>query len=245
MKARRCAVLPPRPPAGGCSCSFAAQGQYLKLLDATVYSLVFAAACLAQDEAAIQPNANAVASPAAPVDIPPPPASALKDLFGVGTWVQTLAATVSDQIRHFPTEWGHGATHGFGRRAASEYGQVALGNLIESGVQRLHKEDPRYFRVGQGSFFGRTWHVIENTVVVHSTNGGRTVSLALPASAYGNWAIASRWYPDDLRGPGSIFLWGSSNAGMKVAGNFFREFWPDVKGVFKRRPASPPHTGSD
>jgi hypothetical protein len=175
---------------------------------------------------------------------PPPPASVVKDLFGIGTFAQTLAASLSDQIRHFPPEWGRG-TSGFGTRAASEYGQVAIGNLIESGVQRWHKEDPRYFRSGQGSFVRRTAHVIGNTVVVHSTSGGRTVSLALPASAYGSWAIATCWSPDNLRGPGSIFRWGSSNVGMKMAGNFFREFWPDLKARFRRSPVSPRRMGSD
>jgi hypothetical protein len=193
---------------------------------------VFAAACLAQDGPA-------------PPDAVPPPTSVTRDLFGVGTLAQTLAASLSDQIRHFPSEWGHGVARGYARRAASEYGQVSSGNLIESGVQRLHKEDPRYFRRGQGSFFRRTCHVVENTVVVHTTTGGRTVSLALPASAYGSWALATRWNPQDLRGPGSIMHYGSSNVGMKMAGNFVREFWPDVKAAFRRRPASPPHTGSD
>jgi hypothetical protein len=112
-------------------------------------------------------------------------------------------------------------------------------------VQKLHKEDPRYFRRGQGNVFRRTYHVVENTVVVHSTDGHCTMSLALPASAYGNWAIATRWSPDDLRGPGSIFRWGTSNVGMKVAGNFVREFWPDVKGAFRHRPATLTPTGSD
>jgi len=111
---------------------------------------------------------------------------------------------------------------------------VATGNLIESSVQWLHKEDPRYFRSGQGNFFRRTGHVIGNTAVVHNTSGGRTVSLALPAFAYGSWAIATRWSPDSLRGPGSIFRWGSSNVGVKMAGNFIREFWPDVKSMFRR-----------
>lgn len=178
-------------------------------------------------------------------DVPPPPASVYKDLFGLGTLAQTMAASLSDQARHFPGEWGHRGRHGYDKRLASEYGQVAIGNLIESGVQRLHKEDPRYFRDGQGSFFRRTGHVIGNTVVVHTTDGGRTVSLALPASAYGSWAIATAWSPDSLHGPVSILHWGSANLGMKMAGNFVREFWPDVKAAFKRRPASPPHTGND
>jgi hypothetical protein len=188
--------------------------------------------CLAQ-------TAGSVAGPV------PAPESVVRDLFSLGTFEQTLAAAVSDQIRHFPGEWGHGVTHGFGTRTASEYGQVAISNLIESGVQYLHKEDPRYFRRGEGNFFRRTRHVIENTVVVHSIDGHRTVSLALPASAYGNWAIATRWSPDDLRGPGSIFKWGTSNVGMRMPGNFVREFWPDVKGVFRRRTGTANLTASD
>jgi hypothetical protein len=111
-----------------------------------------------------------------------------------------------------------------------------MGDLIQSGVQKLHKEDPRYFRRGAGNFFARTFHVIANTVVVHSTDGGRTVCLALPAEAYGSWAIAARWYPADQQGLGSFFKWGSSNAGLKFAGNFAREFWPDVRNLFRARP---------
>jgi hypothetical protein len=169
----------------------------------------------------------------------------LQDLFAPGTFCQTVTAAITDQLRRFPAEWGHGVTHGFGARTASEYGQVALGNLIESGVQAWHKEDPRYFRRGHGNFFLRTFHVIENTLVVHSTDGGRTVSLATPASAYGSWAIAARWYPADLHTAGSLFAYGSTNVGMKAAGNFFKEFWPDVKGIFKRSPGTLLHTGSD
>lgn len=206
----------------------------MKLATPVLCVLVFAVLGRAQDDAALQPKPETLApSPApSPAGVPPAPDSVLRDLFGPGTFEQTLAAAVSDQIRRFPEEWGHGVTHGFGARAASEYGQVAMGNLIESGVQALHKEDPRYFRRGHGNFFRRTFHVIANTLVVHSTDGGRTVSLALPASAYGSWAIAARWYPTDLHGVASLFQWGSANVGMKAAGNFVREFWPDLKGIF-------------
>ena len=195
--------------------------------------LLAAAVCRAQD--GDPPTAaDVLASQPLPAAAPQP-ASVMRDLFGPGTLAQTLSASVFDQIRHFPTQWGRGKLGGFQKRAASEYGQVAIGNLIQSGVQKLHHEDPRYFRRGRGNFFARTYHVIGNTLVVHSTDGGRTVSLALPAYAYGNWAIAARWYPADVRGAGDFFRYGSSNVAMKAAGNFFREFWPDVKGVLLRR----------
>jgi len=52
--------------------------------------------------------------------------------------------------------------------------------------------------------------VIENTLVVHSMEGGR---LATPASAYGSWAIAARWYPANLHTAGCFFAYGSANLG--------------------------------
>jgi hypothetical protein len=196
--------------------------------------LAAGAVCRAQEDG-VHSAAEVPAPYASPAAGAPQPASVLRCLFGPGAFAQTLSASVYDQIRHFPAEWGRSRYGGFQKRAASEYGQVAIGNLIQSGVQKLHKEDPRYFRRGQGNFFARTFHVIGNTLVVHSTDGRRTVSLALPAYAYGSWAIAARWSPADVRGAGDFFLYGSSNIATKAAGNFFREFWPDVKRRFVRR----------
>jgi hypothetical protein len=194
--------------------------------------LILAGTCRAQDDGSqSQPDTLAPADRlAGPV---PAPASVLHDLFSPAALGQTLAASVEDQLRHFPSQWGEGLTGGYPKRAASEYGQVALGNLIQSGVQKLHKEDPRYFRRGEGNFFLRTFHIISNTLVVHATDGTRTVSLALPAEAYGSWAIASLWYPAAQHNAGAFFRYGSANVGVKMAGNFFREFWPDVKALFK------------
>ncbi len=205
----------------------------MKRYSLLLYLVILAGACRAQDDGS-QPPPDTLAPAdhlAAPV---PAPASVVHDLFSPSAFGQTLAASIEDQLRHFPSVWGEGVTGGYQKRAASEYGQVALGNLIQSGMQKLHNEDPRYFRRGEGNFFLRTFHVIANTVVVHSTDGTRTVSLALPAEAYGSWAIASAWYPTNEHGAGAFFRYGSANVGVKMAGNFFREFWPDVKAAFKR-----------
>ncbi len=196
-----------------------------------LYLLIAAGACSAQNDGP-QPPADALA-PADSLAAPAPaPNSVVHDLFSPTAFGQTLAASVEDQLRHFPSSWGEGLTGGYQKRFASEYGQVALGNLIQSGIQKLHREDPRYFRRGHGDFFVRTFHVITNTLVVHSTDGERTVSLSLAAEAYGSWGIASLWYPPDERSVGAFFRYGSANMGVKMAGNFFREFWPDVKTLF-------------
>jgi len=158
----------------------------------------------------------------------------IKKLFGPQAIVATVPAAVADQVREFPKEWGpHG--DGFGKRAASEYGQYILYSGIESAVQTIHKEDPRYFRLRTGNFFHRTAHVISGTFTARTQNGGKTFALSLPAASCGSWAIATRWNPRSLRTPISILEWGSTGVEMKAAANFFREFWPDVKNLFRRK----------
>jgi hypothetical protein len=158
----------------------------------------------------------------------------LKKIFGLPAVFATAPAALADQFRKFPKEWGQN-WNGFGKRAASEYGQYVVYAGIESVVQALHKEDPRYFRSGQGNFFQRTGHVIARTFVARKQGGGNTFALSLPAAAYGSWAIASRWNPRSLRTPMSVFEWGSSGVEMKASANFFREFWPDVKSLFRKK----------
>ena len=160
----------------------------------------------------------------------------LKKVFGPQAIVATAPAALADQFRTFPKEWGSEWNwSGFGRRAASEYGQFVIYAGIESVVQALHKEDPRYFRLGKGNFFRRTAHVVTGTFVARKKDGGSTFALSLPAASYGSWAIASRWNPRSLHGPVSILEYGSTGVEMKASANFFREYWPDVKSLFRKK----------
>lgn len=207
-------------------------------------------ASLAQDNATQpKPEDPAIASQAAPAALdqaaePSDPAIwpdwktreiiLLKKIFGPPALLSTAPAALADQIRTFPKEWGRNG-RGFGKRAASEYGQYVFYVGIEGAVQALHKEDPRYFRLGEGNFFRRTAHVIVRTFVARKQGGGDTIALSLPAASYGSWAIATRWNPRSLRTPMSIFEWGSTGVEMKASANFIREFWPDVKKFVRKK----------
>ena len=115
------------------------------------------------------------------------------------------------------------------------YGQFVLSELIEAGVQAIHHEDPRYFRMGKGGFGKRLKHSVVSTFWVPKPGGGHTFAYSVPAGVYGSWAIATRWSPPDLQTPFKIVQWGSVGMGIKVSANSFREFWPDIKKkVFKK-----------
>jgi len=158
----------------------------------------------------------------------------LKKLVGLQAFYETVPGAISDHVRNFPTQWGRGPD-GFGKRVASQYGQFVLSELIEGGVQAIHHEDPRYFRLGHGGFVHRLKHSVVSTFWVPKPGGGHTFAYSVPAGVYGSWAIATRWSPPDLQTPFKIVQWGSVGMGVKVSANSFREFWPDIKKkVFKK-----------
>jgi len=187
------------------------------------------------DSAAAPADPELKAAPdAAAADSTPINKPILKRLFSVEAVGATLPGALVQQAHNWPSEWG-GRRLGFEKRVGSLYGQFVAGVLIENGVKAIDHEDTRYFRAGSGNFFKRTAHVITGTLVARKPGGGRMFAWSVPANAYGSWAIATLWSPREYRTAGSIFQWGSAGMGVSAGTNFLREFWPDVKGVFRKK----------
>lgn len=169
---------------------------------------------------------------------PPPQKPFLKRLFSVEAITATLPGAILQQYHDWPSEWGKKSL-GFEKRTASLYAQFVLGLGIEAGVKAVHPEDTRYRRRGRGNFFARTSYVVEHTVLARKDDGHLTVAYSMPANAYGSWALATLWSPREYRNAESIFEWGSAGVGTVALTNFFREFWPDIRGVFHKKKAAP------
>ena len=78
-----------------------------------------------------------------------------------------------DQINNFPREWGQG-WHGLWRRTASNVGYDTMRNTFMFSADSIAGQDPRYFRLGEGSFSSRTSHALSQTFVGH-TDGKKAV----------------------------------------------------------------------
>jgi hypothetical protein len=203
---------------------------------------VLGGVALAQETVPDPPKTEQPADPTAPATaVAPvattPPASAFsgffKDLVSPRALLATAPGTVLDEIHEFPKQWGEGVPAAE-KRAASLYGQFVVGDIIERSVKAIDKENTRYRRLGQGNFFLRFEHAVAFTVVARTPDGGFCPAYSTLANDYGSWAIATLWSPRSLRNPESIFEWGTGNVGVRAGGNFLREFWPDVKGIFKK-----------
>lgn len=178
------------------------------------------------------------AAPVAPATTAPTPSRQkpfFKRLFTVQAVTSTLPGAILQQVHDWPSEWGKDRL-GFEKRVGSLYAQFVIGVMIEDGVRAIHHEDDRYRRLGKGGFFPRFAHVVTDTVTARNPDtGDRVMSFALPANAYGSWAIATLWSPKEYRNAASIFEWGTAGLGTMAIGNLFREFGPDLLAVVHKK----------
>jgi hypothetical protein len=89
-------------------------------------------------------------------------------------------------------------------------------------------QDPRYFRLGQGSFGTRLWYAISRVFVTHS-DSGRWVFYSSGLSGTILAAAASNlYYPAKDRGFGPSVSRAGIDLGNTALFNAAAEFWPDI-----------------
>jgi hypothetical protein len=159
----------------------------------------------------------------------------LQELVGPKIGYEVLPLAVANEITNFPKEW-HRTWEGYGKRAASQYGQFVILKTLEYSFAEIHHEDLRYVPSSHSGVWRRAVDSIGHTFVVPSTNSGsRTLALAPIVSSYATWAIATQWYPERLHTPGNVFLYGSLNMAGMIGANVFREFWPGLRRKYFHR----------
>jgi hypothetical protein len=141
--------------------------------------------------------------------------------------------------------YGQGAS-GYGKR----YG-AAFADSVDSGFFTnffypvLFKQDPRYFRLGEGSKKRRIIYSLEQQFVAHKDSGGKTFHFSNVMGALTAGGISNAYYPDEDRGFGLTM----SRAGISLLygslGGMFSEFWPDIQNrLMHKKNSTPTAVGS-
>lgn len=154
------------------------------------------------------------------------------------TWAAIGAqAGISQAQNNFPA-YGQGAA-GYGKR----YG-AALADSTSSGFFAnffypvLLKEDPRYFRLGEGTIKHRIGYSLAQEFVGRNDAGGKIVNWSNILGGFSSGGLSNLYYPPADRGfgltmsrVGISFMYGS-------AGGIISEFWPDIdrKFIHKKHP---------
>jgi hypothetical protein len=139
-----------------------------------------------------------------------------------------IQAGISQGFNNFEG-YGQGAA-GYGKRFGS-----ALLDGFDSGFFSnyfypvLFKQDPRYFRLGEGSAKHRILYaMVQEFVTKKDSDRTTTFSYSNVLGAVTSGAISNAYYPQEERGfeltmsrTATALAWGS-------VGNLLNEFWPDV-----------------
>ena len=112
--------------------------------------------------------------------------------------------------------------------------QAQSGFFKDFAYPTIFFEDPRYYRLGQGSTQRRFFHAVAHVVVAHHEDG-------TPMPNYSEWlgttsavALSHVYHPDNRRGFGPSAENGRDFRSPQDAGfDVLREFWPEIARKFK------------
>ncbi len=138
-----------------------------------------------------------------------------------------VEAGISQAENAFPA-YGQGAS-GYGKRYGAAFtDQVSSGFFTNFLYPTLLKEDPRYFRLGEGSFRHRIGYALSQEFVAHKDAGGRSFNWSNAFGAVSAGSISNAYYPSADRGFGLTM----GRAGVSLLygslGGLGSEFWPDI-----------------
>jgi len=139
-----------------------------------------------------------------------------------------LQAGISQATNEFPG-YGQGAA-GYGKRyGATVADQVSSGFFSNFFYPVLLKEDPRYFRLGEGTVKHRIEYAFAQEFVTHKDSGGRTFNFSNVLGAVSAGGLSNLYYPSSDRGFGLTMSRAAIALLYGSAGGLVDEFYPDVQ----------------
>jgi len=151
-----------------------------------------------------------------------------------------LQAGIGQATNEF-SGYGQGAA-GYGKRYGATFADQASGQFFSNAFYpTLFKEDPRYFRDGEGTVKHRIRYALTQEFVCHTDAGGRSFNWSNVLGAFTAGGLSNVYYPSTDRGLGLTM----SRSGIALAygslGGLMQEFWPDIqRKVFHKQPQSAP-----
>jgi hypothetical protein len=148
--------------------------------------------------------------------------------------IAALFAAVA-QAQNSPKSWGQG-WGAYGKRFAAQFVDQTDENMMtEAVVPWLVKQDPRYFRMGQGSFWRRTGYAMSRIWVTRTDAGHKAFNFSEIGGAGIAATISNAYYPQDSRGVSqTLSRWGIF-VGEDTGFNILKEFWPDIRQKILKR----------
>lgn len=132
------------------------------------------------------------------------------------------------------TRWGFGqGAQGYFKRFGASYADTADGNFWGNAVLPvLLKEDPRYYRMGSGSFPRRFVYSAETALWCRRDNGTWGPNYANVAGNFISGGISNLYYPSQEGGLEKTTIGALTVTAEGVIGSELIEFLPDIEHHF-------------
>jgi hypothetical protein len=123
----------------------------------------------------------------------------------------------------------NGGFAGFGEFYGRSFADQILGSYVtEAILPSLVHEDPRFFRLGVGTFRHRAFYAASRIFVTRKDDGRNGFNISEIAGNAGFVALTAVYYPDS-RSPAEVAARFGMQLGNDAISNLLTEFWPDIK----------------
>lgn len=132
------------------------------------------------------------------------------------------------QARNLDPSFGQGG-QGYGKRLAAAYAdEVQYRFFKEFLYPTIFSEDPRYYRIGQGSKGHRFVHALEHSFVAYNDHGRRMFNFSEWFGEASAVSVANLYHPGARRGFGPAARNIGSDVGLDIGYDELKEFWPEL-----------------
>lgn len=148
------------------------------------------------------------------------------------TFVVAAGSAGISQATNGDAPFGQGAA-GYGKRFGASFADQAQFNFFRGFFYpTIFSEDPRYYRMGQGSTKKRVFHALEHSFVAYKDNGHQMFNFSELLGNATGVALGNTYHPGARRGWGP----GAREVGYGIAidsgFDVVREFWPEFSRKF-------------
>lgn len=153
---------------------------------------------------------------------------ATKDTLSFPSYVLGGAFAGLSQLTNSNPSFGQGLI-GYAKRYGTNTADQVIGNyLTEAAMPTILREDPRYFRSGHGTVWGRVGYALSR-IVITKTNAGGTRFNSSEWLGNGSVAAIGNLYYPDAKELNPTLQRAASQIGTDAISDILKEFWPDVK----------------
>ncbi|HVW07702.1 MAG TPA: hypothetical protein VHC90_03925 [Bryobacteraceae bacterium] len=118
---------------------------------------------------------------------------------------------------------------GYAHRYLCSIADQDIGNYMTEGIMpALLREDPRYFRLGEGSKKKRVFYALSRVLITRTDHNHQMFNFAEFVGNGVTGAVGNAYYPDGV-GFGPTMQRTFTQIGTDSISNVLKEFWPDVK----------------